>query len=286
MPHARLRVDIRPHHRRLPPRSSPSWRASIPTIPIAAASARCKGRACCRRASHRRSRHRASAYSSATSHAADDYAAALDRLARLGATIIDIDIEPFYETARLLYEGPWLAERYAATRNFIASSPQSMHPVTREIVLGGARPLAVDAFTAFYQLEHLRRIVQAQFELVDILALPTAPTLYTVEQVLADPIELNSRLGTYTNFVNCSICAVACAAALRHWRRRPFGITLLAPAAMTASSPRSARNSTPIPAFRSARSAASSPACAAAGCARRASPFAVVGAHLSGMPAQ
>src|SRR5260221_6148555 len=133
---------------------------------------------------------------------ADDYAAALDRLARLGATTVEIDIEPFYETARLLYEGPWLAERYAATRAFIASSPQSMHPITRDIILEGARPLAVDAFTAFYQLEHLRRVVQQKFEGVDALALPTAPTLYTVEQVLADPIGLNSRPGTYTNFVN------------------------------------------------------------------------------------
>src|SRR5262249_49120137 len=75
--------------------------------------------------------------------AAADYAEALDRLARLGAVIIDIDIEPFYETARLLYEGPWLAERYAATRDFIASSPQSMHPVTLEIILGRAQPPAV-----------------------------------------------------------------------------------------------------------------------------------------------
>src|SRR5260370_37794595 len=95
--------------------------------------------------------------------AAADYIDALDGLARIGAVIVDIDIEPFYETARLLYEGPWLAERYAATRDFIASSPQSMHPVTLEIILGGARPSAVDAFTAFYRLEQLRRVAQPPF---------------------------------------------------------------------------------------------------------------------------
>jgi len=171
--------------------------------------------------------------------AADDYAAALDRLARLGAEIIEIDIEPFYETARLLYEGPWLAERYAATRDFIASSPQSMHPVTLEIILGGARPSAVDAFAAFYQLEELRRTAQQTFDDIDALALPTAPTLYTVEQILADPIGLNSRLGTYTNFVNLlDLCGLAVPAALHEGDRasdgspaglRPFGITLLAP---------------------------------------------------------
>ena len=86
------------------------------------------------------------------------YEAALARLARLGAKIVEIDIEPFYETARLLYEGPWVAERYITARSLIASSPESMHPVTRQIILGGARPSAVDTFAAFYKLEELRRV--------------------------------------------------------------------------------------------------------------------------------
>src|SRR5262249_61397258 len=84
---------------------------------------------------------------------AADCAAALDRLVRLGGAIVEIDIEPFYVTARLLYEGPWVAERYAAVEPLIASSPESMHPVTREIILAGARPSAVAAFKAFYRLE-------------------------------------------------------------------------------------------------------------------------------------
>jgi allophanate hydrolase len=160
--------------------------------------------------------------------AAADYAAALDRLSRLGGTLVEIDIEPFYETARLLYEGPWVAERYAVTESLIASSPESMHPVTREIILGGARPSAVAAFKAFYRLEELRRAAEHTFHGVDILALPTAPTVYTVDQILADPIQLNSRLGTYTNFVNLlDLCGLALPAALDG--RRPFGITLLAP---------------------------------------------------------
>jgi allophanate hydrolase len=160
--------------------------------------------------------------------AAAGYAAALDRLVRLGGAIIEIDIEPFYETARLLYEGPWVAERYAAVESLIASSPASMHPVTREIILGGARPSAVAAFKAFYRLEELRRAAEHTFARIDILALPTAPTVYTVDQVLADPIQLNSRLGTYTNFVNLlDLCGLALPAALDG--ARPFGITLLAP---------------------------------------------------------
>src|SRR5271168_3475345 len=123
----------------------------------------------------------------ADKRSAADYADALYRLARLGADVEEIDIEPFYEAARLLYEGPWVAERYAATRSLIASAPEAMNPVTREIILGGARTTAVDAFSAFYRLEDLRRAAQETFQKVDVLALPTAPTVYTVAQVLADP---------------------------------------------------------------------------------------------------
>ena len=216
---------------------------------------------------------------------AADYDAALDRLTRLGATIVEINIEPLYETARLLYEGPWLAERYLATRNFIASAPQTMHPVTREILTGGARISAVDAFTAFHQLEHLRRVVQLMFEKIDALALPTAPTLYTVDQILADPIQLNSRLGTYTNFVNLQdLCALAIPAAL-HDGGVPFGITLLAPGGddgLLAAIGRRFHADTALPLGALGRKQpplAPLPAPSADMIA-----LAVVGAHLSGMP--
>jgi allophanate hydrolase len=168
--------------------------------------------------------------------AAADYAQALDRLARLGAQIVEVDMTPFYDTARQLYEGPWLAERYAAIRDFITASPQALHPVTRDIILAGAKPSAADAFAAFYQLEHTRRIAGRTFAEVDALALPTAPALCTVEQVLADPVALNARLGTYTNFVNLlDMCGLAVPAALHDSGPSgdggvtPFGITLLAP---------------------------------------------------------
>ena len=161
--------------------------------------------------------------------AADNYSAALDRLARLGGTIIEIDIEPFYEAGRLLYRGPWVAERYVAARALIASAPESLHPVTREILVGGARPTAADAFAAFYRLKELRRATENAFAAFDVLAVPTAPTLYTVEQILADPFDLNFRLGLYTTFVNLlDLCALAVPSALEN--NRPFGISLIAPA--------------------------------------------------------
>jgi len=158
---------------------------------------------------------------------ANEFEAAIERFDKLGATIIEIDIEPFYEAARLLYEGPWVAERFLTAQKLIASSPDSLHPVTYEIIIGGARASATDAFAAFYKLEDLRRVRDHAFRQIDALLVPTIPTAYTVDQVLANPIQLNSRLGTYTNFVNLlDLCGLALPASLRP-DGIPFGITLL-----------------------------------------------------------
>ena len=158
------------------------------------------------------------------------YGDAVARLAALGAAIVEFDLEPFYETARLLYEGPWVAERYLVIRDLLASNPDAIHPVTREITIAGARPSAADTFAALYRLEGLRYTARRTFEAFDAMVLPTAPTAYTVAQVLANPIELNSRNGTYTNFVNLlDLCGLAVPSAMRA-DGIPFGITLLAPA--------------------------------------------------------
>jgi allophanate hydrolase len=161
---------------------------------------------------------------------AASYDAALAKFAGLGAKVVEIDVEPFYAAARLLYEGPWVAERYLTAKALIASAPEAILPVTRQILLAGARATAADAFAAFYQLEELRRVSEHIFRDIDALVLPTAPTIYTIEEVLADPIQLNSRLGTYTNFVNLlDLCGLAVPAAMRS-DGTPFGVTLLAPA--------------------------------------------------------
>ena len=152
-----------------------------------------------------------------------------------GATLVEFDLEPFYETARLLYEGPWVAERYLVIRDLLASSPDSIHPVTREITAPGARLTAADTFASLYRLQALRRTAERIFAGLDAMVLPTAPTAYSTAQVLANPIELNSRLGTYTNFVNLlDLCGLALPAAMRA-DGIPFGITLLAPAGHDAS---------------------------------------------------
>ncbi|WP_315778254.1 MULTISPECIES: allophanate hydrolase [unclassified Bradyrhizobium] len=163
------------------------------------------------------------------------YGAAAARFVKLGAELVEFDLEPFYETARLLYEGPWVAERYLVIRDLLASDPDAIHPVTREITIGGARGSAADTFAALYRLQALRKVAEHTFADVDALVLPTAPTAYTTADVLANPIELNSRLGTYTNFVNLlDLCGLAVPAAMRS-DGVPFGITLLAPAGRDAA---------------------------------------------------
>ncbi len=214
------------------------------------------------------------------------YEAALARLAGLGAKIVEIDIEPFYAAARLLYEGPWVAERYLTARALIAASPESLHPVTLQVILAGAHGTAADAFAAFYQLEELRRVCDHTFRAIDALVLPTAPTIYTIEEVLADPIRLNSRLGTYTNFVNLlDLCGLAVPAAMRP-DGTPFGVTLLAPAgeeAALAAIGREFHHATDLP-LGALKYPQPPLARRAAAPAEDEIPIAVVGAHLSGMP--
>jgi allophanate hydrolase len=214
------------------------------------------------------------------------YTVALERLAKLGARIVEIDAEPLYETARLLYEGPWIAERALVAKALLASDPDAIHPVTREITIGGMKPTAMDAFAALYKLEEMRRVAAQIFCGVDALALPTAPTAYTVEQVLADPIQLNSRLGTYTNFVNLlDMCGLALPASITG-DGIPFGITLLAPGGMDARLAEIGRvfqadTELPLGALKVAQPPLA-PLAKTAGAGEVA--LAVVGAHLSGLP--
>ncbi|MGY3605791.1 MULTISPECIES: allophanate hydrolase [unclassified Bradyrhizobium] len=212
------------------------------------------------------------------------YAEAIERWAALGATLVEFDLEPFYETARLLYEGPWVAERYLVIRDLLASSPESIHPVTREITAAGARLTAAETFAALYRLQALRRTAERAFASMEAIVLPTAPTVYSTAQVLANPIELNSRLGTYTNFVNLlDLCGLALPSAMRP-DSAPFGITLLAPAgrdALLASIGRVFHADTKLPiGAKSLPQPLLAPLPPSSG---EDIPIAVVGAHLSGM---
>jgi allophanate hydrolase len=154
----------------------------------------------------------------------------VQRLIDLGGSPVEVDYGPLRETARLLYEGPWIAERMAALGSFLDSHGGEMLPVTRSIMEGGKNFSAVQAFQAGYRLKELQRQLEPVWETIDVLLLPTAGTTYTIKEVASDPVGRNSNLGYYTNFVNLlGYCALAVPAGFDS-RGLPFGISLIGPA--------------------------------------------------------
>ncbi len=131
-----------------------------------------------------------------------NYQNALSQLQTLGCQIVTIDFQPFAKTASLLYEGAWIAERTAAVGNFLEQDHPGINPVVQQIVMGGTQIDAITAFQDFYRLRSLQRQAEQQWKAMDVLALPTTGTIYTVAQVQAEPFILNRNLGLYTNFVN------------------------------------------------------------------------------------
>jgi allophanate hydrolase len=141
-----------------------------------------------------------------------------------------VDVTAFLAIARLLYDGPWVAERSSALREVIEFRPHILHPVTRAILEAGLARRTIDAFDTFHQLAAARRAAETLFETYDALLLPTAPFCPTLAEVEADPIGVNSRLGTFTNFVNlCDLVGFAVPAGFDA-NGRPVGVTLLGPA--------------------------------------------------------
>jgi allophanate hydrolase len=214
------------------------------------------------------------------------FSAAAKTAEALGASLVEIDLAPFFEAARLLYEGPWVAERTAAVGDFIARQPGDVHPVTRAIIEPGTGKSAVDTFRALYRMAELRAHARNVFAGIDALMVPTMPAPVTVEQVAADPFGLNAKLGTYTNFVNLlDLCGIAVPVSLAA-DGTPFGVTLLAPAGRDAQvgslgAALHARTGLPLGAL-----GVPQPPYEPAASGPRAGEvtLAVVGAHLSGMP--
>ena len=148
----------------------------------------------------------------------------------LGGQKVEIDFLPFLKSARLLYEGPWVAERYAAIREFFETKQETIHPVVREIIAGAKKFSAADTFDGMYKLEALRKEAALVWEKIDCLLTPTAGTIYRIAEMEADPIKLNANLGYYTNFMNLLDCAAIAVPAGFQSNGLPFGVTLVAPA--------------------------------------------------------
>lgn len=134
--------------------------------------------------------------------AQEAWQASVETMRAAGIRLREIPFRHFLDTAQMLYSGPWVAERRAAVGALMDEQPDAIHPVTRAILSTADRYSAVDAFKAFYKLAGFRKQSDATFARVDALAVPTAPIFPTLADLEADPIGPNSRLGTYTNFVN------------------------------------------------------------------------------------
>jgi allophanate hydrolase len=162
--------------------------------------------------------------------AASLYDAAIENARKLGGMPVVIDYAPFRDAAALLYDGPFVAERLAAIEVFFEAHAESMDPVVRRIVASAKGKSAADAFRGIYRLGALARDAARVWQGIDLMLVPTSPTIFRVSEVMADPVRLNSLLGTYTNFVNLlDYAAMAVPAGFRA-NGLPAGVTLIGPA--------------------------------------------------------
>jgi allophanate hydrolase len=160
--------------------------------------------------------------------AEQNYQNALAQLQALGCQIVTIDFQPFAQTASLLYDGAWVAERTAVIGKFLEQDHPGINPVVRQIIMAGKQIDAVTAFQDFYRLRSLQRQAEQQWEAIDVLVLPTTGTIYTVAQEQAEPLTLNRNLGLYTNFVNLlDLSAIAVPSGFQT-NGLPTGITFIA----------------------------------------------------------
>jgi allophanate hydrolase len=153
----------------------------------------------------------------------------------LGHSVVPIDFTPLLAVARLLYGGPWVAERHAVVQALMSRDPTAIDATVRRVIEVATGFSATDAFRAQYRLREAQRDTAALWQQVDLLMVPTAPTHPTHADVDADPLGANARLGTYTNFVNLlGWCALALPASFTE-RGLPFGVTFIAPGAADAA---------------------------------------------------
>lgn len=155
------------------------------------------------------------------------YDAAVRRLVTLGGEAVTIDYAPFNEAAALLYSGPWVAERQLVVDDLLGRTPEVIHEDVRASIGRAAHYRATDVYAAQHRLAELRREVEAQFASIDCLVLPTVGRAYRIVDMADEPLEINSRLGYYTNFMNLlDLCGVAVPTAMLP-AVIPWGVTLV-----------------------------------------------------------
>ena len=200
---------------------------------------------------------------------------ALARARELGHELVDIDFEPLWAVAALLYDGPWVAERHAVVRQLLQTQPGAFDPTVRQVIAKALDFDATAAFEAQYRLRELQQSLGALWQRVDALLVPTTTGHPTFAEVAADPVGANARMGTYTNFVNLLGWSALAVPAGHTDKDLPFGVTFIAPggcdsALVHAGEAWLGENTHEPPLLRPASTATLD--------------IAVVGAHLSGLP--
>jgi allophanate hydrolase len=147
-------------------------------------------------------------------------------LQSIGGKKVEVDFAPLLDAAKLLYEGPWVAERYVATKDLVDNNPSAMLDVIHTIISGGVKPSAADTFSALYKLQGIKQIADELVSGVDVLVTPTAGRHFTIEEINEQPIARNSNLGYYTNFMNLLDLAAIAVPTCFTQKQMPFGITL------------------------------------------------------------
>lgn len=214
----------------------------------------------------------------------DAWDAALAKLTAAGVELVEVDLAGFTEAGRLLYEGPWLAERLSGTAAFLADQPQDVHPVIRTLLERGHAISGVDVFLGIDRLRTLERDAADVLDSVDALLTPTVATTFTVEEMLAHPIDHNARLGQYTTFGNLLDLAAVTIPTATERLDRPFGVSVIVRAGEDAQMHAVAAALERVLAPQG-RQQQHEPACRPViRPAEPTLPIAVVGAHLSGMP--
>lgn len=160
---------------------------------------------------------------------AEAFEAAINRLVSAGARVRRVDVAPLLAAARLLYEGAFVAERYAAVGEFVTSHPDGVDPVVGAIIGKAAAPLAHELFADMARLDELGLAARTALAGTDVLLLPTTTRHPTLAEVEADPVGVNSDLGRFTNFANLLDMA-ALAVPAGEAGGLPFGVQLVGPA--------------------------------------------------------
>lgn len=203
----------------------------------------------------------------------ESWTALLRLLEQAGAELVEVDLGPFLEAGELLYGGPWVAERRSGIADFVGAHPDALLPVIAEILDGGRATSGVETFEGVARLRVLRREAERVLEGFAAVLTPTVTETFTITEMNADPIALNSRLGTFTTFTNLlDLSAVAVPAG---GSAVPFGVTLQADAG------RDALVAGIAAAIEALQSGVAAPEVPDLDDRLR---LAVVGAHLSGMP--